>query len=367
MKLKSEKEKRIIGKNADNMIRFPINLIFEFVKQALLEANVNIEVAELTAKGLWTTSLRGVDSHGIRLLPHYLEGVFGGRINPNPQIKFKQTSASTGVLDADHTFGHAAGIIAIRKAMELAEQAGVGFVAVKNSSHCGAMAYYGLEACNKDMIGLAFTHATSKVKTAGATQAFFGTNPLCFTAPMRDEGPFCFDSAPTRITSNRINQFREENEPLPPGCAADRNGQETLNPYLAEQLIPIGDYKGYGWAMMVDILCGLLTGMAVGKSISKMFIDPMSQKRRLGQFYGAIRISAFEDPDRFKQRLQNLANQVRSQKRMNHDIPVQIPGDPEKRNEEDRQANGIPVNPLVLKQLNDLAESLGMSPLVTVR
>lgn len=349
--------------NEQNVIRLPANRVFQFVKQVLLEANVNGEVAELTAKGLWTTSLRGVDSHGIRLLPHYVVGVQGGKINPTPRFAFQKTSSSTGVLDADHTFGHAAGIIGMQKAIELAQRAGSGFVAVKNSSHCGAMAYFGMEACKENMIGLAFTHATSKVKTAGSTQAFFGTNPLCFTAPMRDEGPFCFDSAPTNITSNRINQYREDDEPLPPGCAADRNGNETLNPHLADQLLPIGDYKGYGWAMMVDILCGLLTGMPVGQGISKMFVDPMSQKRRLGQFYGAIRIAAFEDPRSFKQRLQDLANQVRNQQRTNPEVPVQVPGDPEKRNEEDRRVNGIPVKPFVLKQLNNLAESLGMSPL----
>jgi len=345
------------------MTYLPADRVLPFVKEVFLKTAVREDVAEQTARGLWMTSLRGVDTHGVRLVPHYVLGVQEGRINPHPKMDFKQTSMSTGLLDADHTFGHAGGIVAMHKAIELAHNTGSGFVAVKNSSHCGAMAYFALEACKSDMIGLAFTHATSKVRTSGSSQPFFGTNPICFTAPMKSEGPFCFDSAPTRITSNRINQHREDNAVLPQGCAADGNGHETRDPHLAEQLLPIGDYKGYGWAMMVDILCGLLTGMPVGSDISKMFVDPMSQKRLLGQFYGAIRIDTFEEPNRFKQRLQDMADTIRMLPRIDPEVQVQVPGDPEKRCEQERRESGIPVKEFDLVQFNKLAESRDLAPL----
>src|SRR3989338_7771299 len=93
-----------------------------FVNDVLLKSKVRMDVANYLTEGLIETSVRGVDSHGVRLLPHYLKGVKGGRINPAPKYKFKKTSASTGLLDADHTFGHASGMEAAKRAMELARK-----------------------------------------------------------------------------------------------------------------------------------------------------------------------------------------------------------------------------------------------------
>ena len=135
----------------------PVDKLRSFVKNILLKANIRSDVAEYVAEGLIQTSVRGVDSHGVRLLAHYLEGVKKGRINPNPKYKFKKTSSSTGILDADHTFGHAAGMEAAKKAIALAKDAGTGHVAVYNSSHFGAAAYYALEIASHDMIGMSFT------------------------------------------------------------------------------------------------------------------------------------------------------------------------------------------------------------------
>ena len=239
------------------------NILCAFAQDALRSRGADGSVAKSTAKGLMHASLRGVDSHGIRLLPHYCRGLEHGRINPRPSWTYSQLSDSSGLLDADHTFGHAAGVVAIDHAISIAGKTGCGFVAVKNSSHCGAMSFFALEACRHDMIGLAFTHATSKMRSANGVRPFFGTNPICFTAPMLNEEPFCFDSAPTPITANRVNQHREAGMALPERCAADQHGVETTDPMQAVQLLPIGDYKGFGWSIVVDILCGLMSGMPV--------------------------------------------------------------------------------------------------------
>lgn len=336
----------------------------KFAKDAFLNVGVVENVAEDTSYALWLTSLRGVDSHGVRLLPHYIASIEGGRVNPNPIFSFQQTSASTGRLDADHTLGHAAGMEAMRHAIQLANEAGVGFVSVRNSSHCGAMATYALEVCAQDMIGLAYTHATARLKTPNAPRPFLGTNPICFAAPMANEEPFCFDAAPTAFSFNKVKQYGEIGRSLPPDVAADRNGNVTLDPSLADQLLPIGDYKGYGLSLMVEILCGLLAGMPVGRDVSNMFGAPLSQKRYLGQFYGAMRIDVFEDVGRFKSRLQELVNKLRSEVRQDANIPIQVAGDPEKAAQREREKDGIPLYTGELESLNLLAARLGMEPLL---
>ena len=347
----------------EKAVRFPANAVYDFAERTLLSAGAEESSAKLTARGLWFASVRGVDSHGVRLLPHYVKALQGGRVNANPSFTFEQTSPSTGRLDADHGFGHAAGIRAMHYAIDLAREAGSGHVVVFNSSHCGTMAYFAFEACREDMIGTAYTHATPKMRTPNATTKFFGTNPICLAAPMASEAPFCYDGSTTQLSANKIRVYGERGLELPPLCGADEGGRETRVPAEVVQLLPIGDYKGFGLAMIVDILCGLLSGMPVGDDISDMFNDPLSRQRLLGQFYGALRIDVYEDPERFKIRLQDLAERVRRQPRRDPNTPVQVPGDPEKACQADCEANGIPVGMKELAQLESVAKELGIEPL----
>jgi ureidoglycolate dehydrogenase (NAD+) len=333
----------------------------EIVKSRILEIfsklNVDSEISVLTAEGLVDTSLRGIDTHGIKLLPHYVAGIQSGRLNPKPKINFERTSTSTGILDADHTLGYAAGVLAIQHAIELSKDSGAGFVSVKNSSHGGALAYPCLKACEEDMIALGFTHATPRMKSPASNREFFGTNPLCFTAPMEKEGPFCFDSSPTMIPFHKIFHHRETQINLPNGAAADSDGKETIDPFKAMQLLPIGDYKGFGWSMMVDILSGLLSGMPVGDEVSQMYGD-ISQKRYLGQFFGCIRIDAFQPVSSFKNRLQILSEKVRNEPIKDKDSINMVPGDPEKKCMEQRLKNGIPFSDDVFNKLNQVSNEI---------
>lgn len=343
--------------------RIPADLVHKFTHDTLLAAGISPETAKPTADGLWVTSIRGTDSHGVRLLPHYVASAYGGRINKTPDISYQQSMPTTGMVDADHGFGHAAGVRAMSEAIALAKRSGAGFVSVRNSSHCGGMAYFALEACKHDMIGLAFTHASPKVITPGSIRSSFGINPICFTAPMADEAPFVYDSAPTALTSNRLKIFAESNTPLPKGIAADDDGNVTTDATKAMQLIPIGGYKGFGLSMIVDILCGLLSGMPTGADVSKMYLDSLTQRRYLGQFYGAISIEGFEKPDVFRRRLQETCNKLRNEPWIGEGDKPMAPGDPEKAAEADRLANGIPFPGIQLQQLDDCATELGLAPL----
>lgn len=337
--------------------------LHQFVEGALTASGATPEAAVLTAKGLVAASIRGTDSHGVRLLPHYVAALQAGRINKTPNITYRKSSVSTGVLDANHGFGHHAGIKAMDRAIELAQSAGTGFVAVQNSSHCGALAYFALEACRHDMIGWAFTHASPKVLSPGSPRSFVGINPMCIAVPLADEEPFVYDSAPTSMTSNKLKLHAENNIPLPPNVAADDTGTMTLDANRASQLYPIGDYKGFGLAMVVDILCGMLSGMPVGRDITMMYADPINEKRFLGQFFGAMRIDAFQDTQEFKTRMQNMVNAVRAEPAFDPEgAPVLAPGDPEKRAQAERKLKGVPLPGRTFREFADLAAKLDLPP-----
>ncbi len=334
----------------------PSDNIKEFIKKILFKAGVREDVLCNVAEGLIQASLRGIDSHGIRLLPHYVKGVEAGRINPNPNFSFEKTSISTGKFDGDHTFGHAAGVEGMNKAIELAKEAGTGHVAVYNSSHFGVAAFFALLAAKQDMIGMSFTNATPHVLTTGSNRAFFGNNPVCFVAPCEGEEPFCLDMATSTITFNKVLQHKEANIPIPPNSVADANGNPTTDPESAKYLLPIGDYKGYGLSMMVDILCSLLSGMPGGDNVSEMYSENIGAKRYLGHFFVAMRIDCFEEISVFKKRMAEMMKALRSEPRREKDIPVQVPGDPEKKIAKIRMNEGIPISRQLLDKFGQISK-----------
>ena len=338
-----------------NIRKIQADRIREFYYAVLDKIEVREDVARHCVEGIVQASLRGIDSHGIRLFPHYVQGFEKGRLNKNPEFRFTRTSPCTGKLDGDHTQGHAAGAQGMFKAIEIAEESGIGAVAVYNSSHFGVAAYYAFMAAEKDMIGLSFTHATAHVLSYGGTRPFFGNNPVCMVAPCEGEDPFCLDMATTVTTFNEVQQYKEQGRPIPIGWGVDENGKNTNDPSRVESLLPIGSYKGFGLSMMVEILCSLLAGMPYGPHVSPMFGNSMDAKRLLGHFFMAIRINCFEDSMHFKRRLKQMMDSLRNEPRFKEDIPVLVPGDPEKEFFEERFKAGIPVPSNLRNQLSDLA------------
>jgi ureidoglycolate dehydrogenase (NAD+) len=328
------------------------------LSQIMLSELKSRGVDEISAKHvvdcLIQTSLRGVDSHGINLFPHYCRAVKAGRINSKPKMTLKRTGASTAVLDADHAFGHMAGAQAMMNAISFAKAGGIGAVNVSNSTHFSAAAYYGLMAAEQDCLGFSFTNADALVKAVNAKEAFFGTNPICFTAPLLTESPLCLDMATSQVSWNKIMNFRREGNPLSEGWAFDENGINTLDPEAALSLNPAGGYKGFGLGMMVDILCATLTGSLMSKELKPMYSLPLdSSKREISHFFMAIDVSYFSPVNEFKKNLQNMVNQIREMSTVDGSA-VMVPGDPEKKNFLVRSESGIPIDELKLKEYLDI-------------
>ena len=337
------------------MKKYSPSFLKKNISAALSSVEVREDVADNVASGLLWTSLRGIDSHGIRLLPHYISSVSKGVINPNPKVKFSQLSSSLGYLDADHTFGHHAGVLAMEHCVEMARESGVAIVSVGNSTHCGAMSFFGYESSKEGIATLSMTHATPRILSPNTKTAFLGNNPICFIAPVKDNPPFCFDSATTTTTFNAIKLKGLIGGTLSPGEAADSNGCETLNPLLAEFLLPIGGYKGYGLSMVVDILCGALSGMNMGDKVSKMYGDDAPKRRMLGQFYLAIDIDKVFSSDKFGADMERFVGNIRSQDKIDKKSkePL-VPGDIEEEEFLIRDQAGIPIDGDVYRELSKL-------------
>lgn len=332
------------------------NDLKRFTRECLINTGVCLESAEAVMDGLCYTSLVGIDSHGIKLLPHYLRAASFGRINGHPNFKFEMKFPCAGYLDANHGFGHHAGSVAIEKCIELAAKSGIGAISVGNSSHFGAAGYFALKAAYKDMIGLAFTHADSLMLSSGGSKPYFGTNPIAFCAPVQNEDPFYLDMATTKVSWNKILDNLASGEELKQGWAVDENGNEILDPKMACALFPIGDYKGFGLSMMIEILCSLLTSMPYGRKISSMYKAPIEEHRLLGHFFMAINIASFTDTGSFKKRLQDMMNDLRNEPPFKGS--VLCPGDPQKTCREERTRNGIPLQDTTWSKFKEISGQL---------
>ena len=330
-----------------------------FCKKALIKAGVNSKIASNIASSLVLTSLRGVDSHGIRLLPHYINAVRIGRINPNPKYRFRFKKQTAGLMDAKDGFGIDAGIAAMRKAMSLARKSGVAAIGVYNSSHFGAAAIYGLEAAKNGLIGLAFTSTDSLVIPTNGRRPYLGTNPICFCAPIQNEGPFCLDMATSVVPLNKIMNYKSKGQNLEPGWAVDARGKPTINASDAAWLLPFGGYKGFGLEVMVEILSSILTGMNFGRHIVKMY--PLTgRKRQLGHFFVAININSFIPLAKFKKNLKAMCDELRNEPAFVKSRRVVVPGDPEKKYFVIRSREGIPMAQPLVAEFRQLAEELGL-------
>jgi ureidoglycolate dehydrogenase (NAD+) len=290
------------------------------------------------------------------LIHHYLAAVKSGRINPKPAYSVEKKMPTIAILDADHTFGHAAGMEAAKLAVEMAEEFGSGNVAIKNSTHFGAAAYFALEIANNNMIGTSYTHSDSLIIPTHGKRSFLGNNPVCFSAPVKDEGPFCLDMATSIITFNAVRQLQERGEKAPENVGTDKDGIPTTDANEIKMLLPVGTYKGYGLSLMVEVLCSMLTGMPYGPHISKMF-ENIEKKRHLGHFVGAMNINAFIPIDQFKERMAMMIEELRNEPRLTPDQPVMVAGDPEKNSFEDRSRTGIPVTREELSEFQNLSIS----------
>lgn len=311
--------------------------------KVLIKKRVSEESRKHLINSVIQTSLRGVDSHGINLFPHYCRAYDSGRINSEPNLQTEKVSTSAIKVNADYAVGHHAGAFAMDSTIELAKETGIACAGVYNSNHFGAAAYFGLRAAEKNCIGLAFTNGDALVKAFRSKIFYFGTNPICFTAPLRDEAPFCLDMATSLVSYNKIKNYRRSGEEIPIHWAYDQDGNSVSDPNKAVSLSPIGDYKGFGLGMMIEILSAILMNSVTGKDMLPMFTSPIEAKRYVAHFFVVLDISKFLHLETFKESLQNMVNDIRQLPRIDKNIPVQVPGDPEKKTLILREKKGIPI------------------------
>ncbi|MBN8414250.1 Ldh family oxidoreductase [Halomonas cupida] len=337
-----------------------------FIQQALAAAGADTASQQAVSRALVTASLMGTDSHGLRLLPHYLQALQGGRINGSPEMRFEQRLAATGVLDADNGLGHLAGYRAMEHAAAMARQAGMGAVAVGHSSHFGAAGCYALAAAEQGLIGMAFCNSDPFVLLHGSQAPFHGTNPIAFAAPVENDDPYLLDMATSAVPWNRVQQYAAIDRPLPSDIAADGNGTTTTDAKRVEALLPLGGgsfgFKGAGLAGMVEVLSSTLSNMVHGFHLLPMGGPDMHTPRGVGHFFLVMHPDAFAGQGEFAQRMGDYLRDLRGMA-SSAEAKVLAPGDREWQTRRERRAEGIPLDHAQRDAYRRIAEQYRVEPL----
>ncbi len=312
------------------------------------------------AVSLGEASVRGVDSHGVARLPVYVERLRAGGLNRAPRPRVVREHAAVALVDGDDGPGQVAGVFAAELSAKLAARHGVGAVSVRGSSRYGAAAHYVMPLARRGLVALSTTNADPLVTPFAGRVPELGTNPIALAAPASD-GLFVLDMATSQVAANRVWAASDEGRPIPEGWAVDEHGASTTDPAAAQAMVPLGGYKGYGLAMMVEILSGLLAGAGVGFGVSPLF-DADDRPQQVGHFHLAL------DPERtvgragFEEMLQDLLERLRRSPPAGGFPEVQVPGDPEERTRREREDEGVPVARPLLVALEQLSAELGATP-----
>lgn len=337
-----------------------------FISEALVAAGSSEEQALSVARALSGASLRGVDSHGVRLLPHYLSGLEGGRIARQPKVSVQQRLQNTIVVDADNGFGHHASYRAIEAACDAAGRSGIAAVSVINSSHFGAAGCYVLDAAERGLAAFAFCNSDSFVLPHDGTAPFHGTNPIAFAAPVSGEQPFLVDMATSIVPWNRIQDYRSKGLSVPHDVAVDALGRVTRNPADVAALLPVGGqsfgYKGAALASMIEVLSAVMTGMAHCSRLIPMVGDDMSTPRRLGHFFIVLNPEAFVSRAVYDRGMATYLADIRSAAAQ-AGKSVMAPGDREWWCADTRRRDGIPMNASLVEHYGRIAVEHGVPPL----
>jgi LDH2 family malate/lactate/ureidoglycolate dehydrogenase len=324
---------------------------------ALLKvAGASDEEAGAVAVGCVSANLAGHDSHGVIAIPTYIDRVKAGHIVPSAQWTIVRESPTTTVIDGHWGFGFHVNAKAMALTIEKAKTANVAACTVFRQSHVGRLASYPMMAMREGMIGIATAdsgRSPKHVAPFGGREPRLGTNPISIAVPSDLEGPFCLDMATSAVAAGKISLAVARSEQIPKGWIIDAAGRHTTDPKDFRKggaLLPLGGtegYKGSGLAAMVEVLCGLLTGLGFG-------VEPTGRHND-GCFMAVFNVAAFRPLQDFKKEVAEFARYLKSTPLSEGSNEVFYPGEIEYLREQERRKNGIEIEDATWDKLRALA------------
>ncbi|WP_188687025.1 Ldh family oxidoreductase [Nesterenkonia cremea] len=331
-------------------------MLTNFARDILRAAGLPERAAGVTAESLVDADRHGVASHGLIRLPIYVERLQRGMVDPNA-VPTVLTDGARAQVDGHNAMGAFVASTAVDAACSLAEDYGIGSSTARHSNHCGTMGYYARRAAQRGNFVIAVSNAPVTMAYYGGRTPAVGTNPLAIAVPRPEGPPVVLDIASSAVARGKIIVAHSQGEAIPLGWALDSRGHPTTvaAEALKGTMLPFGGPKGSGVALMIDLLCGVLSGGPSGPGIGNMYED-WDRPQDLGHTFLVSRVD--EALTRYGDELEEFLTWVRSLPPAEGCDAVLLPGDIEQAAAETSDRQGVPLAETTWTALNTLAESL---------
>jgi LDH2 family malate/lactate/ureidoglycolate dehydrogenase len=350
-------------------IRIERQALVDFCARVFGRLGLSGRDAEVAADVLVAADARGIPSHGVGRLQRYVNGLETNLMLPGAEPEVLLDSPSSFVVHAHGGMGAPVSVSTMERIIEKAESGAAAFGCVRDSNHFGIAGYYAMMALERDMLGIAMTNTAALGVPTFGRQVMYGTNPLAFAAPADEEGAFVLDMSTTVVTRGKIEVYERSEKELPPGWAVDRAGRPAREPApllddmfhrVGGGILPLGGmgegfggHKGYGLAVMVDILCSVLCGAPFGPALS----DTATSSARVSHFFGAIRIDRFREPAGFRRDMDRMLRDLRNTPLAEGAERVYFAGRKEMEMEQACARRGVPLAVKTWRQLQEIGEA----------
>ncbi len=342
----------------DEAIRVDAERLRALIARCYAALGLEARAAGEAADVLLHADLLGKDTHGAALFPGYVVHLRNGVWKPRPHLSIVKETPNTALVDGDSGPGAVVGRYAMGIAIEKARARAVGVVTVRNSRHFGAAGFYSQMALEHQMIGIAMTNASAQVAPTYGSEPRFGTNPIAVAVPAGREGYWALDMATSTVPHNKVVLAARLGRSIPSGWMTDAEGSPITAPGTAREarlLLPLGStpeessHKGYGLAVWVDIMCGVLSGHGFGMHLPD---------GKVGHFFAAIDVEAFVPLDQFTAMMDQMLEELRGTPTLAGEERVLYAGQEEREVEAERREHGIPLHPSTVAALKRVAEGL---------
>ena len=346
-------------------LRIKAEQLEAFIARAFEAVDVPHEDAQKIAQLMTRADVNGSEGHGVFRLPQYIRRIKGGAVNVHPRIRTERDAAAMAVVNGDNGMGHLVMRYATELAIEKAKTAGIAWVGANWSNHAGPASLYASMPLEHDMIGLYMAVGSANhLPPWGGIDMLLSTNPLAVGIPAGEEPDIVLDMATTVAAYGKVKTKAQRGETMPVGWMIDRQGQPLTDPRRANEgfLLPIGDYKGYGLALVIGLLSGTLNRAAMGRDVVDFNADDTTPTNT-GHAIVAISIAAFGEVADFKRSVDTLIRELRNSRRLPGVERIWLPGEQSHQKRLERSQSGVPMPPALLASLDDLARQLRIAAL----
>lgn len=332
-----------------------------FTRDVFEKFGLEHAAAAIVADNLVHADLRGHGAHGVTRIPIYTERLAKGVVNAAPDIRIVRRSPTVALVDGDNGMGAVVGDTAMKEAMHIAEESGVGIASVRQSNHNGPGSFFVTQAPPRGLIGVSASSSPISMAVWGSRGRALGTNPISFALPAGKYPDIVIDMSSSVVARGKIVEAAKRGDPVPEGWALDKDGHPTTDSREAEAgvVLPFAGAKGSAQAILVDMLAGVLSGAAFGAHINNLYAD-FENPQNSGQFTMAIDVTNFMDRDEFLARVDHFVELMKSTPRAAGVDEILMPGEPEYLNEQRFARTGVPLPVNVVADIQAVAESVGV-------